>query len=144
MDIGHATWLESVYCSKIEKKKIDDIWLTLLQAKLLHTILQTRSNWNSAFSESSQKTPIACCLKIKRSVEKKKEKVFFLFCFPRDSPFIIAPMSRSQLPSVKYVYVVDYKSMIGGYRTLLVMNSVNPLLIPLRYLNHAWVTSQQV
>jgi hypothetical protein len=46
-------------------------------------------------------------------------------------------MSRSQLPRVKYVYVVDYKSMIGGYRTLLVMNSVNPLLIPLRYLNHA-------
>jgi hypothetical protein len=42
-----------------------------------------------------------------------------------------------QLPSVKYVYAVDYKSMIGGYRTLLVMNSVNPLLIPLRYLNHA-------
>ena len=46
------------------------------------------------------------------------------------------PMSRSQLPSVKYVYAVDYKSMIGGYRTLLVMNSVNPLLIPLRYLSH--------
>ena len=42
-----------------------------------------------------------------------------------------APMSRSQLPTVKYVYDVDYKSMIGGYRTLLVMNSVNPLLIPL-------------
>ena len=41
-----------------------------------------------------------------------------------------------QLPSVKYVYAVDYKSMIGGCRTLLVMNSVNPLLIPLRYLNH--------
>ena len=46
------------------------------------------------------------------------------------------PMSRSQLISVKYVYAVDCKSMIGGYRTLLVMNSVNPLLIPLRYLNH--------
>jgi hypothetical protein len=84
------------------------------------------------------KTLIGYCLKIKRSVEKKKEgKVFFLFCFPRDSPFIITPMSHSQLPIVKYVYVVDYKSMIGGYRTLLVMNSVNPLLIPLRYLNHA-------
>ena len=49
-----------------------------------------------------------------------------------------------QVPSVKYVYAVDYKSMIGGYRTLLVMNSVNPLLIPLRYLSHVWVTSQQV
>jgi hypothetical protein len=35
------------------------------------------------------------------------------------------------------VYAVDYKSMIGGYRTLLVMNSVNPFLIPLRYLKHA-------
>ena len=46
-------------------------------------------------------------------------------------------MSRSQLPSVKYVYAVDYNSMIGGYRTLLVMNSVNSLLIPLRYLSHA-------
>jgi hypothetical protein len=49
-------------------------------------------------------------------------------------------MSRSQLPSVKYVYAVDYKSMIGGYRTLpqtlLAMNPVNPLLIPLRYLSH--------
>ena len=46
------------------------------------------------------------------------------------------PMSRSQLISVKYVYAVDCKSVIGGYRTLSVMNSVNPLLIPLRYLNH--------
>jgi hypothetical protein len=45
-------------------------------------------------------------------------------------------MSRFQLPIVKYVYVVDYKSMIGGYRTLLAMNSVNQLLIPFRYLNH--------
>ena len=73
---------------------------------------------------------------LSKTVGKQKEKVFFLFCFPRVSPFIIAPMSRSQLPSVKYVYAVDYKSMIGGCRTLLVMNSVNPLLIPLRYLNH--------
>jgi hypothetical protein len=32
----------------------------------------------------------------------------------------------------------NYKSIIGGYRTLLVMNSVNPLLIPLRYLNHVY------
>ena len=47
---------------------------------------------------------------------------------------LTAPMSRVQLPSVKYVYTVDNKSMIGGYRTLLVMNSVNALLIPLRYL----------
>jgi hypothetical protein len=54
------------------------------------------------------KTPIACCLKIKRSVEKKKEKVFFLFCFPLARPFIIAPMSHSQLPNVKYVYAVGY------------------------------------
>ncbi len=58
MDIGHVTWLERVYCSKIEKQKIDDIWLTLLQAKLLHTILQTRSNWNSTSSESSQFTVV--------------------------------------------------------------------------------------
>ncbi len=53
-------------------------------------------------------------------------------------------MSRSQLPSVKYVYAFEHKSMIGGYRTLLVMNSLNPLLISLRYLNHVWVRSQQV
>ncbi len=72
------------------------------------------------------KLPSTAVKKIKRSVGKKKEKVFFLFCFPSDSPFIIAPMSRSQLRSVKYVYAVDYKSMIGGFRTLLVMNSVNP------------------
>ncbi len=45
-------------------------------------------------------------------------------------------MLHSQQPRVKYVHVVDYKSMIGGYRTLLVMNSVNPLLIPVRYLSH--------
>jgi hypothetical protein len=58
--------------------------------------------------------------------EKRNRKYFsFLFSTP-----------HSQLPSVKYVYVIDYKSMIGGYRTLLVMNSVNPLLIPLRYLSH--------
>ncbi len=87
------------------------------------------------------------CGHVEERLGKKKEKVFFLFFF---FPHAIArlaldaPMSHSQLPSVKYVYVVDYKSMIGGYETLLVMNSVNPLLIPLRYLNHAWVTSQQV
>jgi hypothetical protein len=58
--------------------------------------------------------------------EKRNRKYFsFLFSTP-----------RSQLPSVKYVNAVDYKSMIGGYRTLLVMNSVNPLLNPLRYLIH--------
>ncbi len=62
-------------------------------------------------------------------VKKGDGKKKFLFCFPRDSPF--APISRSQLPSVKYVYAVDYKSMIGGNRTLFVMNSVNPLLVPL-------------
>ncbi len=56
-----------------------------------------------------------------RLEEKKKDKVLVLFCFARDNPF--APMSRSQLPSVEYV-AVDYKSMIGGYRTLSVMNSV--------------------
>jgi hypothetical protein len=68
----------------------------------------------------------SCCLDQKSVREKKIESVFsFLFSTP-----------RSQLPSVKYVYAVDYKSMIGGYRTLLVMNSVNPLLIPLRCLSH--------
>ncbi len=72
----------------------------------------------------------AHCLSGKKNgLGKKEEKVFFLICFSHDSPF--APMSRSRLPSVKYVYAVDYKSMIGGYGTLLVMNSVNPLLIPL-------------
>jgi hypothetical protein len=35
---------------------------------------------------------------------------------------------------------IDYKSMIEGYRTLLVMNSVNPLL----NLNHVSVTPQKV
>jgi len=59
-----------------------------------------------------------------------RKKIFFLFCFSA------RPTSRSQLPSVKCVYAVDYKSMIGGFRTLLVMNSVFPLLIPLRYLSH--------
>ena len=69
--------------------------------------------------------------------KKERESIFpFLFSAPARLT-LDAPMSRSQLPSVKYVYAVDYKSMIGGYRTLLVMNSVNPLLIPLRYLNHA-------
>ncbi len=61
---------------------------------------------------------------------KKKEKMFTTR-YPVKA--LDKPMSHTQLPSVKYVYVVDYKSMIGGYRTLLVMNSVNPLLIPLRY-----------
>jgi hypothetical protein len=65
--------------------------------------------------------------------EKRNRKFLsFLFSTP-----------RSQLPSVKYVYAVDYKSMIGGYRTLLVMNSENPLLIPLRYLSLVWVTSHK-
>ena len=58
-----------------------------------------------------------------------KKEIESIFLFPFST-------SRPQLPSVKYVYVVDYKSMIGGYRTLLVMNSVNPFLIPLRYLSH--------
>jgi hypothetical protein len=40
-----------------------------------------------------------------------------------------APMSRSQLSSVKYVYVVDYKSMIGGYRTLLVNNEFGEVIV---------------
>jgi hypothetical protein len=66
----------------------------------------------------------------KKRLAREKEKEFFFPCFST------RPMSRSQLPSVKYVYAVDYKSMIGGYRTLLVKNSVNPLLIPLRYLSH--------
>ena len=45
-------------------------------------------------------------------------------------------LSMKDVFFVENVYAVDYKSMIGGYRTLLVMNSVNPLLFPLRYLNH--------
>jgi hypothetical protein len=69
-----------------------------------------------------------CCKKITSRLGKRNRKYFFSFLVFRTMP---------QLPSVKYVYAVDYKSMIGGYRTLLVMNSVNPLLIPLRYLNHA-------
>jgi hypothetical protein len=81
---------------------------------------------------------MSCCLDKQKNGwgKKERERIFPFLFFPRDSP-LDAPMSRSQLPSVKYVYAVDYKSMIGGYRTLLVMNSVNPLLIPLRYLNHA-------
>ncbi len=71
---------------------------------------------------------------------EKRRKIFFLSVFVQDRvarPLVtLEPMSRFQLPSVKDA--VDYKSMIRGYRTLLVMNS---LLIPLRYLNHAGVTS---
>jgi hypothetical protein len=66
-----------------------------------------------------------------------KKKIFFCFrTRPREN--IGHTKSHFKLPSVKYVYVVNYKSMIGGYRTLLVnsVNSVNPLLIPLRYMNH--------
>jgi hypothetical protein len=78
------------------------------------------------------------CFREKKRLEKRKSILFFSSVFrvipPRRS--LDEPMSRSQLPSVKYVYTVDYKSMIGGYRTLLVMNSVNPLLIPLSYLSH--------
>ena len=75
----------------------------------------------------------------------RKKKIFFLFPFSaRSIRALSLSVSSSHLPSVKYVYVINYKSMIGGCRTLLVMNSVNPLLIPLRYLNHVWVTSQQV
>ncbi len=44
------------------------------------------------------KTPIACCLRDKKSGWKKKEKVFF--SFPRDSLFTIAPMSRSNYPAL--------------------------------------------
>jgi hypothetical protein len=69
---------------------------------------------------------------------KQRVSFFFLSVFSAIARLALdAPMSRSQLHSVKYVYAVDYKSMIGGYRTLLVMNSVNPLLILLRYLSHA-------
>jgi len=57
---------------------------------------------------------------------EKRSRKYFSFLFST---------SRSQLPSLKYVYAVDCKSMIGGYTTLLVMNPVNPLLIPLRYLS---------
>jgi hypothetical protein len=55
-------------------------------------------------------------------------------CVPHCAFARICLLLIRELPSVKYVYAVDYKSMIGGYRTLLVMNS---LLIPLRYLIHA-------
>ena len=60
--------------------------------------------------------------------------MFFPFLFFARYPVgaLDTPMSHSQPPSVKYVYAIDYKSMIGGCRTLLVMNSVNPLLIHLR------------
>ncbi len=58
-----------------------------------------------------------------------------LRAFPRQT----APRCRFYITATTLVfllYAVINKSMIGGYRTLLVMNSVNPLLIPLRYLNH--------
>jgi hypothetical protein len=62
----------------------------------------------------------------------RKRKYFFFSVLRAIARLALnAPMSRSQLHSVKYVYAVDYKSMIGGYRPLLVMNSLNPLLIPL-------------
>ena len=84
-------------------------------------------------------TPHACCLgQEKRLAQKKERENVFSFLFSARYPVrsLGKPMSHSQLPRVKYVYAVNYKSMIGGYRTLLVMNLVNPLLIPLRYLNH--------
>ena len=86
-----------------------------------------------AFTNTMEESllPFACKDK-KRLARKKKKKNIFSFLFSTR----VSVRSRSQLPSVKYVYAVDYKSMIGGYRTLLVMNSVNSLLIPLRYLNH--------
>ncbi len=56
------------------------------------------------------KTPITYCLKDKKIGWKKERENIFSFLF---------------------------SVVIGGYRTLLVMNSVNPLLIPLRYVNHA-------
>ncbi len=76
---------------------------------------------------------MVCCLDKHKTDGKKKEKVFFFFSVFRTITRLAldSPMSHSQLPNVKYVYAVDYKSMIGGYRTLLVMNSVNPFLIPL-------------
>jgi hypothetical protein len=50
----------------------------------------------------------------KKEMKKRKETIlFFLFCFPRASPF--APMSRYQLPSVKYVYAVDYKTEYDSF-----------------------------
>jgi len=81
-----------------------------------------------------------CCTDKKNGWGKRERKYFYFSVFRA-----IAHLALwSQLPSVKYVYAVDYKSMIGGYRTLLVINSVNPWLIPLRYLSHVWVTSHQV
>ncbi len=68
---------------------------------------------------------------LKRLLRKKKrENVFsFLFSFRYPVRTLDTPISLSQLPSVKCVYTVDYKGVIGGYRTLSVMNSVNQLLI---------------
>ena len=82
--------------------------------------------------------PHACCCPDKKNGwGKRKTKYFFFSVFrviQKRKNTLDQPMSRFQLPSVKYVYAFDYKSRIGGYRTLLVMNSVNPFLIPLRYL----------
>jgi hypothetical protein len=49
--------------------------------------------------------------------KKEKEKIFFSV-FPRDQRHV------PNYPALN-MYVVDYKSMIGGYRTVFVMNTVN-------------------
>jgi hypothetical protein len=63
----------------------------------------------------------------------KKKENFFFSVFRAIPVRALAPMSRFQLPSVKYVYVVDCKSMIGGYRTLLLMNSAVYLSNPVSH-----------
>jgi hypothetical protein len=92
------------------------------------------------FEESvlGERTPIACCKEDNRNDWKKKENFFFLFS-ARSVRALSAPVSRSQLRNVKHMYAVDYKSMIRGCRTLLVMNSVNPLLNPLLDI---WIMSE--
>jgi hypothetical protein len=59
--------------------------------------------------------------------EKEKENIFFFSVFPSDQGH--AP----NYPVLNVCMPLTIKSMIGGCRTLLVMNSVNPLL---RYLSH--------
>ena len=47
-------------------------------------------------------------------MRKEKGNIFLFLFSARSVRALGAPVSRSQLPSVKYVYAVDYKSMIGG------------------------------
>ena len=118
------------------------VHLCALQLFALHVCASYSWRITMWTSNTTGKLPLFVLLRDQESVGlgKKKEENIFLFCFLTT----LRLMSHFQLPIVKDVYVVEYKSMIGGYKTLLVMNSVNPFLIPLRYLNHVWVTVQQV